>query len=108
MPIVRGNTLINNAVSIANQCFCVGTLKFETRTILSPKYNIFESRGLAVWGFECSAVCPSGYVSPGELSCIYNWLFAGARHFLPVAELFVIAIENILLGVCGQFNKRTL
>ena len=24
---------------------------------------------------------------------------------LPVAQLFVIAIESILRGVCGQFNK---
>ena len=25
---------------------------------------------------------------------------------LPAAQLFVIAIESILRGVCGQFNKR--
>ena len=35
-------------------------------------------------------------LSPGELSCIYNWLFAGARHFPSAAQLFVIAIESIL------------
>ena len=27
---------------------------------------------------------------------------------LPVAQLFVIAIENILRGVCGQSNKKAL
>ena len=39
MSIVRGDTLINNAVSKIN-VFCVGTLIFETKTILSTKYDI--------------------------------------------------------------------
>ena len=40
MKIVRGDTIIiiDNAVSQIN--VCVGTLKFETKTILSPKWDI--------------------------------------------------------------------
>ena len=37
MSIVRGNTLIDNTVSQIN--IYVGTLKFETKTILGPKYS---------------------------------------------------------------------
>ena len=81
---------------------CVGTLIFETNNvILSPKYNIFESGVLCSRNFECPAVCPSGYLRASyhvyKTGCL---LVRGIS--LPSAQLFVIAIESILRGVCGR------
>ena len=83
----------------------VCTLIFEMyNVILSPKYNIFELGVLCCQNFECSAVCPSGYLPESyhvyKLGCL---LLHGIA--LPAAQLFVIAIENILRGVCEQFNE---
>ena len=53
--------------------------------------------------FEYSAVCPLGYLRVSyhvyKIGCLLVRCIA-----LPVVQLFVIAIENILQGVCGQFN----
>ena len=53
--------------------------------------------------FEFYAVCPSGYLRASyhvyKIGCL---LVRGIS--LPVAQRFLIAIENILRGVCGQFN----
>ena len=65
--------------------------------ILSPKYNIRLLGGLAFRGFECLAVCPLGYLRASyhvyKIGCL---LVRGVS--LPAAQLFVVAIQNILLG----------
>ena len=59
----------------------VCTLIFETNNaILSPKYNIFIIERIMWPGFRMFRGLSFG-ISPGELSCIQNWLFDGARHF---------------------------
>ena len=59
---------------------------------------------LAIRDFDCSAVYPSGYLRASyhvhKIGCLL------VRDIpLPAAQLFVIAIQNILLGVCGHFNE---
>ena len=76
----------------------VCTLIFEmNNVILSPKYNNFDSGVLCCQNFECSAVCPSRYLRASyhvyKIGCL---LVHGIS--LPTAQLFVIAIENILQG----------
>ena len=74
----------------------VCTLIFETsNVILSSKYNIFELGVLCCGDFKCLAVCPSGYLRVSyhvyKIGCL---LVRGIS--LPAAQLFVIAVENIL------------
>ena len=56
-------------------------------------FSSYFSRGLSVT------------LSPGELSCIYFRLVLGAWGSLPLTQLSVIAIKDILRGVCGQSNQ---
>ena len=54
------------------------------------------------------AVCPLGYISLGELLCMYFDLFLVCVISLPVAQLFVIIIESILrrsvLSLVSQYT----
>jgi len=69
-------------------------------------YVIFSLLGgLAFRDFDCSVVCPSGYLRASvhvyKIDCL---LLHGIS--LPDAQLFVIAIENILRGL-GVGNLTT-
>ena len=84
----------------------VCTLIFETdNAILSPKYNIFESGELYCRDFECPVVCSLGYLRTSyHVYKIGYFLVRGTS--LPAAQLFVIAIENILRGWVGNLTRR--
>ena len=67
-------------------------------------YNIFESGVLCWQDFECLAVCPSGYLRASyHLYKIVCFLVRDIS--LPAAQLFVIAIENILRVGVGNLTS---
>ena len=76
----------------------------EHSTVLSLQSNIFDLGVLCCWDFECSAVCPWGYLRASyhvyKIGCL---LVRGIS--LTAAQLFVIAIENILRRGVGNLTR---
>ena len=60
--------------------------------ILSPQYNILQLGGLAVWDFSRKLYLRASY-HVYKIGCLLVRDIS-----LPAAQLFVIAIENILRG----------
>ena len=86
----------------------VCTLIFETNNaILSPKYNIF-----IIGSISCPRFQMFRGLSVNPISCrviMYIRLAVMVRDIsLPVAQLFVIAIENILRGDVGNLTSLYL
>ena len=90
----------------------VGTLVFETNNvILSPKYNIFESGVLCCRNFErlfTQLLCSRSVRKP-YFRASYRVYKIGCLRVrgisLLVAQLFVIAIENILWVCVGNLTR---
>jgi len=79
-------------------------------TTVSPKWKYFQIRSISCMWFRmfCGLSVNPTYVSPCELSCIYNWLCADARHFPSSRAIVCDCHWEHPPGGCGQFNKSWL
>ena len=100
MPLIDNVVFQNNIFSVCPLIFETNTVQYYVRSsiFLNREYCVTEISNVP-WSVRKPYIRASYHVY--KIGC-----FLVRDISLPVAQLFVIAIENILRGWCGQFNEE--